>query len=557
MLELRAHQKPAIDIILATETGRDLIRMATGSGKTIIIIRVVHEYVQRGQRALILVNKDHLVRQVVDRFHEFYPEYDYDIGIVQGKRREWHKKIVVATIQTAYQDTEFMPTDFALVCTDEAHRGITPTFFKLYQRLGLINAETFAELCQQADGGGMKKTQQKKVFALRKAIKDVTPDDTPRKHLGFTATPHRTDDLGLGLIFSGIAYDCSVKELVGKKQLCDLTILPVIFRLKKSELRAMLRDGKADEKAVKLWQEYASDRKHTIGFCMNISHAESLAKTFRENGIHAEALHSKLSPEVRQQREHDFRTGKLPVLTNVNVFVEGFDVPNLDCIVFARDTDSATFIPQALGRGMRKSTEKHDCYVIAVGAEINPDELSKSADIFRNIQIAKGSGGRGGFKGFIDGHAHPMTINALQTLFNVIQHTTDHYAWIPYLEKQGVALAIDQNRWYCIGKQPDGKYAASFDLPKYRKRPAKRHLVCRDKDSIDECKDACIRHMAAYDIRVNFGRRDQAVLWRTQMISEKQKALLQKFGVEVSQSCTRGEASDMISTIYRNIKETP
>ena len=553
MLELRPHQIPAVDIILATETGRDLIRMATGSGKTIIIIRVVHEYVQRGQRALILVNKDHLVRQVVERFHEFYPEYDTEIGVVQGKRREWHKQIVVATIQTACRDIEFMPTDFALVCTDEAHRGITPTFFSLYQRLGLINSETFAELYEQAQKAGMKKTQQRKVFALQKAIGNIEADTTERKHLGFTATPNRTDDLGLGLIFSGIAYDCSAKELVEDKQLCDLTILPIAFRdLKPSELRAMLRDGQADEKAVRLWQDHASDRKHTIGFCMNIAHAEHLAKTFREKGINAEALHSKLPPETRAEREQAFRDGTLPVLTNVNVFVEGFDVPNLDCILFARDTDSATFIPQALGRGMRKAESKNDCFVIAMGAEIDPEELSKSADIFRRIQLAQGIGGKGGFKGFTEGVAHPMTIESIQSLLSIIGDTNDSYAWIPYIAKQGVALAIDQNRWYCIGKQPDGKYAASYDMPKYRDRPAKRYLVCRNRNSIDECKDACIRHMAAYNIRVNFGKRDQAVLWRTQMISDKQKALLQKFGVEVSRDCTRGEASDMISTIYRN-----
>ncbi len=553
MLKLRPHQIPAVDIIRATDTGRDLIRMATGSGKTIIIIRVAHEYVQRDQRVLILVNKDHLVRQVVQRFHEFYPKYDAKIGIVQGKLREWHKQIVVATIQSAHRDIGHIPTDFKLVCTDEAHRGISPTFFELYKRLGLINEQTFEEICEQARRGGMKKTQQQKIFALEAAIANIESDRTPRKHLGFTATPYRTDDLGLGLIFSGIAYDCSAKELIDENQLCDLTILPIHFRVEKTDLRAMLRDGKADEKAVRLWKEHASDRKHTIGFCMNISHAEHLAATFRSNGIQAEALHSKLPAETRAEREQAFRDGTLPVLTNVNVFVEGFDVPELDCIIFARDTDSATFIPQALGRGMRKSDHKTDCFVIALGADISADELSKEADIFRKIQMAKGAGSGGGFKGFLDGQVHPMTISAIQRLLSMISNSKDHYAWIPYLRKEGVALAIDQNRWYCIGRQTNQKYAASYDMPKYRNRPEKRYLICRDKDTIDECKDACMRHMIDNNIKVNFGRRDQAVIWRTQMISEKQEALLRKFGVIVSQDCTRGEASDMISTIMRNI----
>ena len=553
MLELRPHQKPAVEIILSTETGRDLIKMPTGSGKTIVIIRVVHEYAQRGQQTLILVNKDHLVRQVVESFHEFYPEYDHDIGIVQGKNRDWHKPIVVATIQTASRHLEEMPTDYELVITDEAHRGISPTFFSLYKRLGLINTETFGELYKKATEGEMKKSQQKKVFALENAMQSIKPDFTPRKHLGFTATPNRTDNLGLGLIFSGIAYDCSLKDLIQDNQLCDLTILPVSFRLPKGDLRAMLRDGKADEKAVKVWQENASDRKHTIGFCMNIAHAENLAKTYRENGIEAEALHSQLKPLVRQEREQAFRDGKLPVLTNVNVFVEGFDVPGLDCIVFARDTDSATFIPQALGRGTRKSEEKNDCFVIAMGAEIDPAELSKHADIFRNIQLAKGAGGAGGFKGFREGRAHSMIIEAVQQLLFMIEDSNDHYAWVPYLKKKGVALSVDEHRWYCIGQQADGRYAASYDLPKYRNRPAKRFLVCRDKATIDECKDACIKHMAQYNIRVKLGKRDQAVIWRTQMASEKQIALLKRFGIDVSDACTKGEATDLITTALRNV----
>ena len=547
MLELRKHQAEAIKYILETAEGRDLVKMATGSGKTIIIIYVINEYLKAGKRALIIVHREHLIRQVVDRFAKFYPELSHRIGIVRGKERNWDKDIVVASVQTACRDLDIMHTDFDIVCTDEAHRAITPGYFSIYKRLGLINTETFSELFDKACKGDMKKSQKKKVFALQAAIQEIEADNQPRKHLGFTATPYRSDDLGLGSIFSGIAFDCGLRELIEENQLCDLSVLPIHFRLETADLRAMLRDGKADDKIVQVWKEYASERKHTIGFCMNISHAEHLAKTFRDAGIHAEALHSKLSADERYQREEAFRNGELPILTNVNVFIEGFDVEALDCIIFARDTDSATIIPQALGRGTRKYEGKNECFVIDMGGNIDVDQLSKEADIFRKIQIAGGGGGPGGFKGFREGREHPMLVQAIQLLLPLIENATDHYAWVPYVEKNGIALQISSDRWYCIGQQENGKYAASYDAGK------KRRLVTRDKETITECKDACLKHMLDWDIRVAYSRRSEACQWRTELASDKQKGLLKRFGIDPSGDCTKGEASDMIATAFRNL----
>ena len=588
-LTLRNHQAEAIAHIESEPFGSDLVHAPTGSGKTIIFMKIAHDrYSQKGEKTLILVHREHLIQQVVERFNQFYP--DDPIGIVRGSSRQWDCSIVVASIMTATHDTEIMPTHFSLIITDEAHRAIAPSYFRLYKRLGLINNEVFGELISQArtddvadkkahqievnmksmmeddpdremyahevkqirSGFTMAKTQRDNILNLEQACEGIETHRTDRKHVGFTATPQRTDELGLGVIFSGVAYQCQIRDLIEKNQLCDLRILPVSFRCDKTELRAMLRDGLADPKIVSLWQDKASDRRSTIGFAMNIEHAEHLASTFQRAGIDARVVHSKLPKDVRHENEQAFRDGRVPVLINVNVFIEGFDVPRLDCIIMARDTDSSTLIPQALGRGTRLQEGKRDCLVLDIGDTIDINLLSKSADIFRKIQYAGGGlpPGIAGVRELKEGEAHDMIQGAFIELAKLIQDADDSLSWVPHVKIGGTSLNLDnKNRWISIGQHRDNPdlYAAVYEHEKGRT------LITKAKDSIAECKDASLRFLLDNNLSHHLSQKKMA--WRMDKATEKQRALLLTFGIEISPDCTKGEASDYISCAIRNSKE--
>ena len=592
-LVLRDYQVECVKAMELEFWGNGLVDSATGSGKTCMFAYFVHKRLtEHGHRALILVHRDHLVRQVCETFNKFYP--DAPVGIVKGSTRQWDSPIVVASIMTATRDVDTIPVDFSVVVTDEAHRSICPSYFKVYHRLGLINERIFEELIMQAGEDDIKfqksemvrrqanqqidsmmeddpdrevvrkqmqnevrglhnqfnmaRGQQTAILNLDAACMNILPDKRDRRHLGFSATPNRTDDLGLGTLFSDVLFTCKAKDLINQNQLCNLKILPVPFRCNQTELRAMLRDGIADEKIVNLWKEHASDRKSTIVFATNISHAEHLSKTFQEAGIDARPIHSKQPKEVRLQNEQDFRDGKLPVLINVGIFIEGFDVPMLDCIVMARDTDSATLLPQALGRGTRIHPDKDDCLVIDVGATIDPNELFKVSSIFRTIKYGSDAN-PSGFDGIREtrvGEDHEMFAGAFIELAKMIEESDDSLSWVPYLKIGGQSLNLSRNEWISIGEHRDdpNQYAAAYE------KNGARSLICKGKESIHVCKDESLRWLL--DNKMEHLIRSRDAEWRMNKATRTQIAILQKHGVDVTESCTRGEASDLIATALRN-----
>lgn len=593
-LVLRDYQIECIEAMEREFWGNGLVDSATGSGKTCMFAYFIHKRLSsHGHRALILVHRDHLVRQVCETFNKFYPEDR--IGIVKGVTRQWDFPIVVASIMTATRDVDIMPTDFAVVITDEAHRAICPSYFRVYQRLDLINEKVFEELVIQAGEDDIKfqkservrrqardqmesmkeddperdrvrsqmrdevrglhsefhmaREQQTSILNLDGACEGIIPDRQSRKHLGLTATAQRTDELGLGTVFSDVLYTCKAPELIDKNQLCDLRILPISFRCSKTELRAMLRDGLADNKIVGLWKEHASDRLSTIVFAMNIAHAEHLSEAFQNAGIDARPIHSKQPTELRLQNEQDFRDGKLPVLINVGIFIEGFDVPMLDCIVMARDTDSATLLPQALGRGTRIHPDKDDCLVIDVGATIDPEKLFEMSSIFRTIKYGADVN-PSGFEGFRDpkpGEEHEMFAGAFVQLASLINESdTDSVSWVPYVKFGGIALNLARNEWISIGQHADDDslYAAAYE------KDGDRELICKGKESVHICKDEGLRWLL--DNNMTHLIRDRKAEWRMNQATRLQKAILNKYGVNITESCTRGEASDLIATALRN-----
>lgn len=553
-LVLRPNQQEAVDYILSSDHGRDLVHMPTGSGKTIVFMHISSIYAERGERVLIIVHREHLIQQVLERFSEFYPRIQ--LGVVRGQTVEWDRQVVVASIHTIHRHVDFMPTDFSLVITDEAHRCISPSYMKVYQRLGLINHSVLDELSyktqQEVDEKGrrIRKSFRTQVKRLAESFDGIESDDRFRKHLGFTATPQRSDNIGLGIIFSGVAYKVKLSTMISEKRLCDLSILPISFRLDKSELRAMLRDGMANEKCVEVWLRHASSRRSTIAFCMNIKHTESLAESFQKSGIRAAAIHSRVPMEQRENIESAFREGELDVLTNCNVFIEGFDVPHIDCILMARDTDSATLIPQALGRGMRLFGDKENCLVIDMAKCVDADELAQDVDIFGEVKYVSEGNGLGGFKGFRKGEEHPMlqeSIFALQEMLSL--ESESNWAWVPYLAKDGVALHIDQGVRLSVGKQKDGKFAAAFERGI---RWQRRNLVCRDQETIDQAKDACLQYMVVHGIRPRYSSKQNAE-WRVKLATPAQIRKLATFGIDIQSDCTRGEASDLIATCMCNM----
>jgi Lhr-like helicase len=79
-----------------------------------------------------------------------------------------------------------------------------------------------------------------------------------------------------------------------------------------------------------------------------------------------------------------FRAGELDILTSVDLFNEGVDVPDVDLIVFMRATHSRRIFVQQLGRGLRTSHGKDRVIVLDFVTDLR--RVAEVVELDRAIQ---------------------------------------------------------------------------------------------------------------------------------------------------------------------------
>ncbi len=91
--------------------------------------------------------------------------------------------------------------------------------------------------------------------------------------------------------------------------------------------------------------------RQTITFAVDIQHAVDLAAMFQSRDVKAEAVWGDDPNRAEKIARH--KHGDITVLTNCGVLTEGYDDPEVSCIVMARPTKSSLLYQQMVGRGTR------------------------------------------------------------------------------------------------------------------------------------------------------------------------------------------------------------
>lgn len=96
----------------------------------------------------------------------------------------------------------------------------------------------------------------------------------------------------------------------------------------------------------------------------NIEEAEAIADM-----CGGATVHSKMSKRERETIVNKFKSGEIKVVVQVLVLNIGFDLPALDCVVFARPSKSLRIWAQTVGRGIRIDPEDKEkvCRCIDMG----------------------------------------------------------------------------------------------------------------------------------------------------------------------------------------------
>jgi len=323
-----------------TDTGRGQIVLATGLGKTVVLAEVLADLLRDGLiqhgRALVVAHTRELVEQLHRAFWYQLPKWVRTEHFASGEAPKLWDGVIFATIQTACSQADIIPP-VGLLIIDEAHH---------------VGATTFQQVIE--------------------ALK-------PRMLAGATATPWRGDDfdidqtLGPPVVQYGIADGLKRGFLseVDYRLCADNVDWKLVQELSQhsyslSQLNRRLIIPMRDEQAARMIKTVFEEehRRAGIVFCPSIAHAEAMAAMLRQYGFRSEPISGEMNPRDRELLMARFRAGEIDIMTSVDLFNEGVDVPDVDAIVFMRTTHSRRVFVQQLGRGLRLSKKKKNVVVL-------------------------------------------------------------------------------------------------------------------------------------------------------------------------------------------------
>ena len=152
---LRDYQEKIVKIymdhVLQSSTGGGgILEVPCGRGKTIMSLYIVHKL---KKKTLILVHKEFLMNQWIERIRDFLPSAR--VGIIQGTKHDIENKdIVIAMIQTIYnRDYKLHAfSSFGLTIIDEVHRIGSEEFSKTLTKIVTPNMLGISATVDRKDG---------------------------------------------------------------------------------------------------------------------------------------------------------------------------------------------------------------------------------------------------------------------------------------------------------------------------------------------------------------------------------------------------------------------
>lgn len=351
-MKLRDYQQRAIDMIRAElRAGRKrvLVTLPTGAGKSIIMGHIARGCLDKGNKVLALMHRRGLVEQLGDRF----ASCGVDSGtVMSGIDSKLSKGVQIGTIQTYHRRRNFEEYDFTsgelfrpwehkadVILCDEAHRSL---------------AKTFQEILT--------------------AYKDKVV-------LGFTATPTLSSGWGMGRYYQTLIQPVDVKELIDCGSLVpgayyglpapDLADIKIVAGdYEKKTLSERVIEQKLIGSIVENWLRIAAGKK-TLCFAVDVKHSISITHEFMRAGVPAEHLDAHSDDDKRNATLDRFKAGETQVLCNCELFCEGTDIPELQCVCLAKPTKSIGRYLQMIGRGARPYPGKYNFLVLDHGKNVN------------------------------------------------------------------------------------------------------------------------------------------------------------------------------------------
>lgn len=321
MINYRQYQSDVIDEMIEHADDNCCALSCTGSGKSLMI------------------------RGFIEKLLELYPDETICVTV--------HVREILTNLKDTFKD---LPVEFRTI--QKLSRGKEYFDRIIIDETQHIPAKTYMKVIHNQCKAYFGFT----ALPLRGLIAEMPPNVPIAKDTWkFECTGLFSEDL-----FTNFAIGLSTKQAIEQGFLSDYKIIrDKDFHIEqvKGRLHDFTETEVNDALTVKECTEYVNDTiedKKAIIFAHSIAFGEELAKRL---GSKAEFLSSKSKPKEREAIFDKFKNGSLQILINVNLFVEGVDIPSTDAIYLFRPTRSLSVYFQSIGRGLRLAEGKEYCYV--------------------------------------------------------------------------------------------------------------------------------------------------------------------------------------------------
>ena len=485
--QLRPYQVAAINAVHAgwSEWDREILVMATGTGKTYTAKKIIEDRLNFGS-VLFMAHRDELIEQARATFG--------DAGKIKGQETDI-RPVTVASVQTLARRPRY--EGFSTLIIDEAHHAVSES----YQRI----LETYSDA----------------------------------KVLGLTATPDRK---GLGDVFEGIAYEYGLRQAVLDGYLSPIVARTIPIDIDLTKLKTRMGDFEIGgmvsalepylDKIAGAMVEHCMGRK-TIVFLPLVSMAQEFALMLEARGFEAREVNGQ-SRERHETLTWFSRAGKGSVLCNAMLLTEGYDCPDVDCIVCLRPTKVRSLYSQIIGRGTRLAPGKKNCLVLDFLW------LSTQHDLCRPASLITPN----------DDDAQKVSENLVNEELDIFEAERDVVAE----RRDSLAAKLEANRrkkaklvdpltfFVDIGEVAAMDYTPEFEWEK--EPPSEKQIVVIENAGIDPT--GMCKGKASKVIDAIFRRREEG------LATPKQMRKLEQYGFNDVALWTKEQASRMMDLIANN-----
>lgn len=347
-MNLRDYQRDIVNLVSGDDNA--LIQADTGAGKTIMLAEIAKQ-----SHSIVIAHRNLLIAQLSAQFASF--GVDHAIYASDATRR--HALLMQgATDSQKIESSACVITSLDKLIADN-NRG----------RMPLDNTVSWQILVDEAHHMIDENKWGRLMSIFPKA-----------RIVGATATPVRLDGISLEIGMGGCFHRLvqapslqrdSVKKLIQEGYISAFKCYGVDPRINFSNLELGRHDytkkslGKESERHVRLMAGDAVKQylkitpgSQAVAFCVTIETAKEAAKVFRDAGISAAAIHSKMGQPLARDIFRRFRDREINVLANVDMIGEGIDVPAIETAILMRKTASFGLFRQWCGRTLRPSLGK-------------------------------------------------------------------------------------------------------------------------------------------------------------------------------------------------------